>query len=102
MPGLHCYGLSSIPGHRAEIPQVTGHSPKPKQNRIDCHGPPGAGVLDAGFTLQGHGVREHLMSNVGKKGTDWHKDSRKESEGALYGAPRYLQNDRAPWGQKGD
>ena len=60
-------GALSIPGHRAEIPQVTGHGPKPKQNRIDCHGPPGAGVPDAGFTLQGHGVREHLMSNVGKR-----------------------------------
>lgn len=57
MPDFHCYGLSSIE-LRAEIPQVTGHGPKPKQNKIDCHGPTVAGAPDAGFTLQGDGVRE--------------------------------------------
>lgn len=33
----------------------------------------------------GMGSGEHLMSN-GEKGTDWHKDSRKESEEPCTGA----------------
>lgn len=35
----------------------------------------------------------------GENETDWDKEKRKKSKRALYEAPRYLQDDRAPWGQ---
>lgn len=50
----------------------------------------GSGSNDTELTGSPHDQR-------GENERDWDKDNRKKSKRALYGAPRHLQNDRAPW-----
>lgn len=64
-------------------------------------GPPTLGSL---FRGMGSGSHDTELTGSphdqrGENEMDWDKEKRKKSKRALYRAPRYLQDNRAPWGQ---